>query len=122
MMALYSLFAVGVNLHMHFCGGELEHVSFYTEVVDCCGSSPMDCCAVETGCCSTKEFRIAIEDEHQAFSSPAVDDIIAVWESTDNASSESLVQRTEEIRNDLVRGSPPSDPIYLKFSRLTYYG
>lgn len=44
----YLLFAIGVNLQLHYCGGKLDSISIFKSVsdADCCGGKAMkkDCC------------------------------------------------------------------------------
>ncbi len=48
-VASYVTAAIGVPVYLHYCGGELENVSYVIKKVTCCGeeeesSDMMDCC------------------------------------------------------------------------------
>lgn len=51
MVVVYLTTAVGIPVYMHYCGGELEKVSFFTETPGCCeGEEPGDA----DGCCDNE--------------------------------------------------------------------
>lgn len=47
MVVVYVTTAIGIPVYMHYCGGELETVSFLVKDDSCCGEEeemPSDCC------------------------------------------------------------------------------
>lgn len=49
MVVVYVTTAIGIPVYMHYCGGELETVSFLVKDNSCCGEEeeeemPSDCC------------------------------------------------------------------------------
>ena len=49
MVAVYLTTAIGVPVYMHYCGGELEKVSFLIKSNSCCGEDEED---MDAGCCA----------------------------------------------------------------------
>jgi len=51
MVTVYLTTAIGVPVYLHYCGGELEKVSFIVKSNSCCGEEEedmdSDCCANE---------------------------------------------------------------------------
>jgi hypothetical protein len=53
MVAVYLVTAIGVPVYMHYCGGELEKISYLIKSKGCCGSEEdegqgmSDCCKDE---------------------------------------------------------------------------
>jgi hypothetical protein len=51
MVCVYVTTAIGVPVYMHYCGGELEKVTFLVKTNSCCGEEEedmdSDCCANE---------------------------------------------------------------------------
>lgn len=48
MVTVYVATAIGIPVYMHYCGGELENVSFVVKSNDCCGGEEQD---MDSGCC-----------------------------------------------------------------------
>lgn len=51
MVAVYLTTAIGVPVYIHYCGGELEKVSFLVKTNTCCGEEEED---MEPGCCANE--------------------------------------------------------------------
>jgi hypothetical protein len=51
MLAVYLITAIGIPVYMHYCGGELEQVSFLVESDSCCGEEEED---MDPGCCANE--------------------------------------------------------------------
>jgi hypothetical protein len=49
MVAVYLTTAIGVPVYLHYCGGELEKVSFLLKSNSCCGEEEED---MDSGCCA----------------------------------------------------------------------
>lgn len=51
MVVVYLVTAIGIPVYMHYCGGELEKISFLVEAPGCCeGEEPGD----SDGCCNNE--------------------------------------------------------------------
>lgn len=46
---VYVTTAIGIPVYMHYCGGELEKVSFVVKSKSCCGEEEED---MDAGCCA----------------------------------------------------------------------
>ena len=51
MVGVYLTTAAGIPVYMHYCGGELEQVSFLVKSNSCCGGEEED---MEPGCCDNE--------------------------------------------------------------------
>jgi hypothetical protein len=51
MIAVYVSTAIGIPVYMHYCGGELEQVSFVVKSNSCCGGEEED---MDEGCCANE--------------------------------------------------------------------
>jgi len=51
MVGVYLTTAIGIPVYMHYCGGELEQVSFVVKSNGCCGGDEED---MDPGCCATE--------------------------------------------------------------------
>lgn len=51
MIAVYVATAIGIPVYMHYCGGELEQVSFVVKSNSCCGGEEED---MDDGCCANE--------------------------------------------------------------------
>jgi hypothetical protein len=49
MVCVYVTTAIGIPVYMHYCGGELEKVSFLVKSTSCCGEEDED---MDDGCCA----------------------------------------------------------------------
>ncbi len=49
MVVVYVTTAIGIPVYMHYCGGELEKVSFLIKSNSCCGEDEED---MDMGCCA----------------------------------------------------------------------
>lgn len=58
---IYFFAAAGVSINVHYCGGEVEEVSFFSqgEKSCCCGNES------EAGCCKDELSYIKLNDSHQ---------------------------------------------------------
>jgi len=119
--ALYTVLSLGLVIHIHYCGGELAHVSILAESNSCCESAT-DCCATQISCCENKEFRIAIDEVHQPTIGVETPQFLV---GIANYTSNYIVPHAPVAWSSHIstRGSPPdSTPIYISLCRLTYYG
>ncbi len=51
MVVVYLTTAIGVPVYLHYCGGELEKVSFLIKSNSCCGGEEED---MDDGCCANE--------------------------------------------------------------------
>ena len=49
MVVVYLTTAIGIPVYMHYCGGELENISFLVKSNSCCGGEEED---MDDGCCA----------------------------------------------------------------------
>ena len=61
-MFVYTLPAISTNVSMHYCGGELASISFFSDNSDgcVCGVKKM-----KRSCCETKHLSFTFKDSHQ---------------------------------------------------------
>lgn len=62
LMFLYMIPAIGVNVSMHYCGGELSSVSHRLSEKKKCECSPNK---MKKGCCEDKQQTFKIDDSQQ---------------------------------------------------------
>lgn len=62
----YLLSVIGVALSMHFCGGKLASVNFYSSKAACkfCKNEQPD--KKDDGCCKNTKVEVKIKDSHQS--------------------------------------------------------
>jgi hypothetical protein len=51
MLAVYLFTTIGIPVYMHYCGGELEKVSFLVKSDSCCSEEEED---MDDGCCANE--------------------------------------------------------------------
>ncbi len=119
---VYAVLSMGLVLHVHYCGGELAHVSILAEEASCCESST-DCCATQIHCCENKEIRIAIDEVHQSTFGVQIPQFSELFTAPSIRLICQQLSPVLSIGDVDSRGSPPGEtPIYLSLCRLTYYG
>ena len=73
MTIIYSISVIGIHADMHFCGGELSSVHFFTSNEESCG-----CGESETmSCCSDSAVYAKLDLDHAANSSLSVPPVFA---------------------------------------------
>ena len=139
LLTLYSAVAIGVPLHYHYCGGELQHITLFAakeceshddthvkveDALVCCqdqeishcndGVSVPDCCDDETEILQLNERVAAL-----VFLQDMYSDVIGVCEFNELPT----VQLEEEPDYDLIRGLPVATvQTYLEHCSLIFYG
>lgn len=116
---LFSIFYVfasfGANVHVHYCHGELAHISI-NEVHQC--GCP-DQTSMRNTCCENELFQIGLEDEQLSTSFETTTDH---WHQADiqphdvKLSLNSPEQQLSDIR------PPPQRKLFLTQGRLLFYG
>ena len=53
-VATYLLSVVGIPVYLHYCGGQLEEVSYVTKSDSCCGGEEDD--TKDNGCCENENL------------------------------------------------------------------
>lgn len=56
----YVFSTIGISVISHYCGGELEGVSFFTKPDSCCGGDEED---MEEGCCTNKVNHVVFQKD-----------------------------------------------------------
>lgn len=64
--ALYVVSVMGLALSLHFCGGKLENVKLFSNVVSCkfCADIPSEKIK-DDGCCKNTQVTVKVKDSHQ---------------------------------------------------------
>ena len=60
----YLLTTMGVPVYLHYCGGELEKVSYLVKGKSCCGDDESDAAMQDNGCCKDESYVVSA---HQDF-------------------------------------------------------
>lgn len=65
MLAVYGILSVGVQLHMHYCCGELADVNiFSTQTCASQESDAQNCCQMTSNCCTYESLSFKLDDSH----------------------------------------------------------
>ena len=68
LLLVYTTFASGINLQLHYCQGKLKSISFNKEKEnDCCGSK-----IKKKNCCNNKASFFKVNDKHSSNASLTV--------------------------------------------------
>ncbi|MFZ6050776.1 HYC_CC_PP family protein [Halocola ammonii] len=118
--ALYTLLAMGIQLHMHFCHDELRNVSFFQQVDSCCASESSESCELESKCCEFAQVEFALEDEHQPAFKFNVDQFFFLDYQTFFALVQEVNPLDFSIQHEQLRGPP--ERLYLLNCAFTFYG
>lgn len=120
---MYTLLAIGVHVHMHYCCGKLASVQFFDQKENCCSHDEdhHTGTALEKNCCSNESISINLKGEHEAFSwNPQI-------ASHPAPTAEHRYTEVFSITNKSVfpahqAHAPPGKlPIYLSLQSLIYY-
>lgn len=116
-LGFYLAFNIGLRVDVNYCGSKVSSVDLLVwQGGQCCGMEKMaDCCSTESLVFQTTyEQSIAVNLDVQP-----VDDLFVGW----THKEDELEKDSPEKR--IVKEIPPEPegpPIYLKYSRLVYYG
>lgn len=55
-VALYVLSTIGISVFIHYCGGELENVTYVIKGKSCCGINEDESEAKNNGCCKDENY------------------------------------------------------------------
>jgi hypothetical protein len=121
MLSIYALLSLGVQLHLHYCCGELSDLHFFASKE--CHHEPEgkeDHCCKKGNCCSFIHIDLKVDDSHQpsetarfiptTFSEPIV--------CSNPIASVSTAQAITFSKNDYP---PPNSKRYLLFHSLVLY-
>lgn len=63
--AIYAFSVIGIAISMHFCGGKLADISFYSNKTTCkfCKTEPVN--KADDDCCKNTKVDAKIKDSHQ---------------------------------------------------------
>ncbi len=119
LMVFYLVLSIGVNLNVHFCGGNLKSVSVSSEGSKCCCDSEEK----SNKCCSDKSVFVQYDTDEKQVSSfrfelGKLSFEIRNWMATDTAVTE--VSKTKH--HEYGKAPPPKKPLWLRHCSLTYYG
>lgn len=65
-MSVYFLLTLGMQLHMHYCCGELADLHLFSAEQGCEGhANDEDHCCKKGNCCSFFEIDLSVDDSHQ---------------------------------------------------------
>jgi hypothetical protein len=120
---MYTLLAIGVHVHMHYCCGKLATIQFFEQKENCCNHDEdhHSGTAIEKNCCSNESLTINLNDEHEAFSwIPQITaSTVAVLEHTYTKACSNLIKNF--IPTQQAHAPPGKTPIYLSLQSLIYY-
>ena len=117
MVGIYLTTAIGVPVYMHYCGGELEKVSYLIKSKGCCGSDDE---AGMDGCCQDENFVARCAPDFTAkkinsgvdFVLPCFDLVLTdlfykefIFEKTSSSLSEFLFPPPKLLQENIVRTS-----------------
>lgn len=117
MVAVYVTTAIGIPVYMHYCGGELETVSFLVKDNTCCGEEEEE---MPSGCCDNENTFARYAPDFTAkkinvgsdIQIPTLDLIFnATFQLSDilihtsNVSSESFVPPPKLLQSDIIKTS-----------------
>jgi len=71
LVSCYLLISMGVQLHLHYCCGELSDVHFFNHHACNHSGEDADHCCKKNNCCSYVHLDFSVEDSHQAASQTA---------------------------------------------------
>lgn len=63
--AFYLVSVIGLALSMHFCGGKLADISFFTNKVSCKYCKAEVKTTRDNSCCKNTKFEAKVKDDHQ---------------------------------------------------------
>ena len=116
---VYFFAAAGVSINVHYCGGEVEEVSFfsYGEKSCCCGNE------AEAGCCKDELSYIKLNDSHQHSAPAGIPTCEFVYlEAISSPLALQLLTAEKELQTASISPhGPPLDsklPVFLKIQRL----
>lgn len=66
-MIWYAVLSMGFQVHIHYCCGDISGIAINqpVETKECCGAHH-EGCSVEKTCCSSDNFYVALEEEHNS--------------------------------------------------------
>ncbi len=139
MLTVYSASAVGVPLHYHYCKGELQHITLFTQKecdshekheeeaekspFACCLSASADHCGMvdDPDCCDDESDLIQLDDEMAAAIMPFnVDNEFCA--ATFNPLEETSVCHHTEAGFDAHAPPVPAISLYLAHCSFVFYG
>jgi hypothetical protein len=117
---VYSILAVGVQIHLHYCCGKLHDMSFYSQAKSCCEHGNNEACSLDHSCCDFKEIAFEVKDQYHHQSKYSFEaDLIPI----------SIVERNVDIVKSALTVEPclpeldpaPDWPCYIRFQSLLFY-
>jgi hypothetical protein len=123
LLMVYSVCAIGLSLHMHYCCGKLAGISIGTESKSCCPHEDTTSnCHLDHSCCSFGELSFKIEGGYQNEASLFLAHNF-VLKPICAAIFPDFTEFTSLQKTWLQTPKPPdSTPVFLKYHSLVYYG
>lgn len=123
---IYFLGVVGVQMHLHYCMGEVENIAFYKEAKKCmCGDKTVhtEHESVSNNCCSNGFIDIQIDDDQHASNSISFSalkaTIISFLQTNYIISEEKLVSENPNFSSSVPSNN---EPIWLILNTFIFYG
>lgn len=65
MLSVYGILSIGVQLHLHYCCGELADVNIFSSQ-NCTSqeSDDQNCCHMTSNCCTYENLSFKLDDSH----------------------------------------------------------
>ncbi|MFY8136659.1 MAG: HYC_CC_PP family protein [Flavobacteriales bacterium] len=122
LVAIYTLLSTGLTLHLHYCMGNLKHVSVASDDMGCCKTDhSCEGSEIHSSCCSDQNINFELEGEQSRvpefyWSAPAVlltaPEPIALY----------IPLKEEELNVYHTDSGPPlKRPLYQLYSCYTLY-
>jgi hypothetical protein len=61
---LYVLFSLGIQVHLHYCCGNLKDVTFFSPVQSCCDHEQGENNVIDHACCQFDQIALKFESDH----------------------------------------------------------
>jgi hypothetical protein len=133
LLALYSLSAIGMPLHFHYCKGELKHVTLLVQkgchveeapVHACCKGSKPHCDATDgqNSCCDDDIHWLQDNEPTVCASALAFQDLSEVQIGISTLPEIDEITKEQVCSADFNPGHGSDPPLFLLHCSLIYYG
>lgn len=114
----YALLTVGVQVHMHYCEGELAHVALNTSGNEDSGCCLDKGCEDNEGCCSFEDVFLVLDEDHkqptELFSFAIIDLVLVPIQQVDN--------QVVDLPQPELFHTDTGPPLFLMNCAFTFYG
>lgn len=66
MAVFYAVSVIGLAMSLHFCGGKLANVHFFSSEISCKLCKDIPLVKKDDGCCKNTEVNVKVKDSHQS--------------------------------------------------------